>query len=202
MIRAVIFDLGGVLVDWDPRYLYRKLFDDEAAMEHFLANVCTPAWNEQQDAGRSLADATAELTTRWPDQRELIEAFYGRWTEMLAGPIQGSVAVLADLEARGVPLYALTNWSAETFPHARARFDFLAWFDDVLVSGAEGMKKPDPAFFQLLIDRHGLSAATSLFVDDSPRNVAAARALGMDAVQFTTGAALRADLVARGLLSS
>ncbi len=200
MQRAVVFDLGGVLIDWDPRYLYRTLFDDEESVEHFLATVCTPAWNEEQDAGRTLEAGTADLVARRPEHAAAIEAFYGRWPEMLAGTIAGSVEILAALRDRGTPLYALTNWSAETFPHARARFDFLTWFEAILVSGEEGVKKPDPAFFQLLFERHGLAPDTSLFIDDSARNVAAARALGMEAVHFTSAARLRADLRTRALL--
>ena len=200
MTRAVIFDLGGVLVDWDPRNLYRKFFDDERAMEDFLAHVCSPAWNEQQDAGRSLAAGTAELAALHPEHAPLIEAYYRRWPEMLAGAIEDSVAVLGALRERGVPLYALTNWSAETFPHARARYDFLAWFDGVVVSGEEGLKKPDPRFFRLLFERYRLTPAGSLFVDDNARNVEAARALGMDALHFTSPERLRRELGARGLL--
>jgi 2-haloacid dehalogenase len=200
MQRAVVFDLGGVLIDWDPRYLYRTLLDDEETVEHFLATVCTPAWNEQQDAGRTLAEGTAELIAQHPEYGSAIEAFYGRWPEMLAGTIAGSVEVLAALRDRSVPLYALTNWSAETFPYARERFDFLTWFEAILVSGEEGIKKPDPAFFQLLFERQGLAPEASLFVDDSERNVAAARAVGMEAVHFTSAERLRAELSAHGLL--
>ena len=200
-IRAVVFDLGGVLIDWNPRYLYRKLFDgDAAAMEHFLATVCTPAWNEEQDSGRPFAEAVALLVARHPEQTELIAAYDRRWDEMLAGPIDGTVAILAEIKARNTPLAALTNWSAEKFPVARRRFDFLAWFDAIVVSGEVGMRKPDPRIYRHLLESRGLAAGGTLFIDDSAANVAAARALGMPALQFSAPPALRADLEALGLL--
>src|SRR5580700_9938864 len=133
---AAVFDLGGVLIDWNPRYLYRKLFDgNDRAMEHFLATVCTQAWNEQQDAGRSFADACASLKLVHPRKAELIDAWVQRYDEMLAGPIPGTVDILTELHSRGVPLYALSNWSTETYPTALKRFDFLKWFRGVLLSG-------------------------------------------------------------------
>ena len=143
-----VFDLGGVLIDWNPRYLYRKLFNgDEVAMEHFLTNVCTQAWNSQQDAGRPFAEACAVLKSEHPQQSELIDAWIQRQPEMVTGPIQGSVEILAELRARGVPLYALSNWSAETFPLSLKRFDFLHWFQGILLSGEARLLKPDLAFF-------------------------------------------------------
>lgn len=200
-VRAVVFDLGGVLVDWDPRHLYRTLFDgDDAAMERFLSEVCTPAWNAEQDRGRPFAEATALLRARHPGQADLIDAFHRRWPEMIAGPIEGTVAILRGLRDRGVPLYALTNWSAETFPVALERFDFLGWFEAVVVSGVERLIKPDPRLFELLLSRHGLRAPELAFVDDNAENVAAAAALGLHALRFTSPAALRADLTRLGLL--
>ncbi len=198
---AVVFDLGGVLIDWNPRHLYRKLFHgDEAAMEDFLSTVCTPAWNQCQDAGRPFAEAVAELTARFPDRAALIEAFHTRWEEMLGGAIAGTVELLDALRAGGTPLYALTNWSAETFPLARRRFDFIGWFDGIVVSGEIGMKKHDPAIFRHLLDRYGLDAGATFFIDDSPANVAAAEALGFRTHRFETPEGLRADLSACGLL--
>ena len=200
-VRAVVFDLGGVLIDWNPRHLYRKLFDgDAAAMEHFLATVCTPAWNEEQDSGRPFAEAVALLVARHPKQSELIAAYDRRWDEMLAGPIDGTVAILSELKARKTPLAALTNWSAEKFPVARRRFDFLAWFDAIVVSGEIGMRKPDPRIYRHLLESRGLDAGGALFIDDSAANVAAARALGMPALRFSAPAALRAEIEALGLL--
>jgi 2-haloacid dehalogenase len=201
-VKAVVFDLGGVLIDWDPRYLYRKLLDDEAAVEEFLATVCTPAWNAEQDRGRPFAEGVAELVGRHPVHAAAITAYHERWPEMLGGAVGGTVEVLAELRAAGVPVYALTNWSAETFGIARERFEFLEWFDGVLVSGEERMIKPDPAIFRLLLDRFGLDPGATFYIDDSPANVAAADRLGFDAVRFTSPAQLRGDLEARGLLSA
>ena len=181
-----VFDLGGVLIDWNPRHLYRKLFGgDDTAMEQFLASVCTQDWNECQDAGRSFAEAVEVLCVDHPDKRALIEAWGLRFDEMMAGPIHGTVEILAALRARGVPLYALSNWSAETYPVAERRFDFLGWFRGVLISGRESVKKPDPRIFQLLLERYGIAPADAVYVDDSPRNVAAAAALGIHAVHFS-----------------
>jgi len=198
--EAVVFDLGGVLIDWDPRYLYRKLFRDEAAVEEFLATVATPEWNAEQDRGRPFADAVAELAARHPARAAAIAAYHQRWREMLGGDIPGTVALLAELRAAGVPVYALSNWSAETFPLARERFPFLAWFDGLVISGEERLAKPDRRIFELLLDRFGLTPATTVFVDDSAANVAAAGAAGLDAVLFRDAAQLRRDLTARGLL--
>ena len=195
-----MFDLGGVLIDWDPRYLYRKLLADEAAVEEFLATVCTPEWNAEQDRGRPFAEGVAELVERHPVHAAAITAYHERWTEMLGGDIAGTVELLAELRDTGVPLYALTNWSAETFGIARERYQFLEWFDGVLVSGEERMIKPEPAIFRLLLDRFGLDPGTAFYVDDSPANVAAASELGFDAVRFTGPEQLRRDLEARGLL--
>jgi 2-haloacid dehalogenase len=199
-VKAVVFDLGGVLIDWDPRYLYRKLLDDEAAVEEFLATVCTPEWNAEQDRGRPFAEGVAELVERHPVHAVAITAYHERWPEMLGGAVGGTVEVLAELRAAGVPVYALTNWSAETFGVARERFEFLEWFDGVLVSGEERMIKPDPAIFRLLLDRFGLDPGATFYVDDSEPNVEAAGRLGFDAVRFTTPARLRRDLEARRLL--
>jgi 2-haloacid dehalogenase len=199
-VKAVVFDLGGVLIDWDPRYLYRKLLADEAAVEEFLATVTTLEWNAEQDRGRSFAEGVAELVERHPAHAAAIAAYHERWPEMLGGDIPGTVELLAELRAAGVPLFALTNWSAETFVYARERFEFLGWFDGVVVSGEERLVKPDPRLFRRLLDRFGLAPEATLFVDDSPANVTAARRLGMDAVRFTDPERLRRDLAGRGLL--
>jgi 2-haloacid dehalogenase len=198
---TVVFDLGGVLIDWDPRYLYRKLFlEDEAAMERFLAEVCTGAWNLQQDAGRTWAEATALLKARHPTQAAMIDAFHLRWSEMIAGAIGDTVAILRELKEAETPLYALTNWSYETFPLALERFDFMRWFQDIVVSGQEKLVKPDPRIYRLLLERHGLQAENVVFIDDNPRNAAAAIALGMHGIHFTNAAALRHELASLGLL--
>jgi 2-haloacid dehalogenase len=197
----VVFDLGGVLIDWNPRYLYRKMFPgDDAGMEHFLAHVCTPEWNVCQDAGRPLAEAYALLVTEHPDKRHLIEAWGARFDEMMAGPIEETVAILAELRARGTPLYALSNWSDETFHYALARFEFLGWFRHIVVSGRLKLAKPDPRIYQHLLDGQQLDPARTLFIDDAPHNVAGARALGIHAIHFTTPSALRQSLRELSLL--
>jgi len=197
----VVFDLGGVLIDWDPRHLYRKLFaGDEAAMEHFLATVCTHEWHRHHDAGRSLAEGVRTLKDLHPDKAELIDAFGTRQGEMLAGSIAGAVEILKELRDRDVPLYALSNWPAETFPLARQRFDFLGWFRGILVSGEIGAIKPEPRIYEVLLERFAIDPQSAVFIDDVAVNAAAARAFGIHAIHFTTPAALRAELVALGLL--
>ncbi len=199
---VVVFDLGGVLIDWNPRHLYRSLFDgDDEQMEWFLANVTTPDWNSEQDRGRPWAEAVSTLVALHPDRADLIRAFHERWTEMLGGAHEDTVAVLDRLRPSGVRLFALTNWSAETFVHAAERFPFLAWFEGVVVSGQERMTKPDPRIFQLLLDRYELDPSRVLFIDDHAPNVRAAAALGMDAIQFADAERLESELVKRGLLT-
>jgi len=199
--RVVIFDLGGVLIRWDPRNLYRKLFPgEEHAMEAFLGNVCTVEWNERQDAGRTFADAVAELVPRHADKIELIEAFGRRFDEMITGAIEGTVEILADLKRAGVPRYALTNWSAETFPPQRDRFEFLSWFDGIVVSGEEGVIKPDPRIFAILLERYRIAPGEAVFIDDNPANAAAAHALGIHGIHFRSPELLRRELEKLGLL--
>jgi 2-haloacid dehalogenase len=197
---VVVFDLGGVLIDWDPRYLYRQLFDDADEMESFLAEVTTAEWNAHQDAGRPWVEAIEILVAQHRERRELIEAFHQRWPEMLAGEVPGTVDVLADLRATGVRLAALSNWSAEMFPVARERFEFLAWFEGIVISGDVGVNKPDPRIFLHLVKQFEIEPAAALFIDDSPANIDAATALGFRAIQFTGATRLRRDLVRFGLL--
>jgi 2-haloacid dehalogenase len=199
-INSVIFDLGGVLIDWDPRHLYRGLFADETAMEAFLSEVATQEWNAEQDAGRPWAEAVAELVERHPDQRDLIEAFHRRWPEMLAGPIEGTVALLAQLAGTGLRLYALSNWSAETFPIARRQYPFLDLFDGIVISGEVGVIKPDPRIFEHLVARYPIEPGAAVFIDDNPGNVEAAGRLGFVALQFVDARSLRHDLEELGLL--
>jgi 2-haloacid dehalogenase len=199
-LTTVVFDLGGVLVDWDPRYLYRQLFEDPDEMESFLAEVTTTEWNTHQDAGRPWAEAVELLVAEHPQQRELIEAFHRQWPEMLAGEIAATVDVLADLRAAGVRLLALSNWSAETFPYARERFDFLAWFEGIVISGDVGVNKPDRRIFDHLAEQFGIDPAAALFIDDSSANVDAAKALGFRAIRFTDATTLRRELARLGLL--
>jgi 2-haloacid dehalogenase len=197
----VVFDLGGVLIDWDPRYLYRQLFDDPDEMESFLAEVTTAEWNARQDAGRPWAEAVEVLAGEHPEQRDLIEAFYLRWPEMLAGEIPGTVAVLAERRDARVRLLALSNWSAEMFPIARDRFAFLAWFEGIVVSGEVGMNKPDRRIFDHLVDRFAIEPAATVFIDDSTANLATAAALGFRAIHFIDASSLRRDLARLGLLT-
>ena len=197
---TVVFDLGGVLIEWDPRHLYRQLFDDPDEMESFLAEATTAEWNAYQDAGRPWVEGVELLVAEHPQRRELIEAFHWRWPEMLAGEILGTVDVLADLRAAGVRLVALSNWSAEMFPVARERFDFLAWFEGIVISGEVGVNKPDRRIFDHLAEQFGVEPAAALFIDDSSTNVDAATALGFRAIQFTDAARLRRELERLGLL--
>jgi 2-haloacid dehalogenase len=196
-----IFDLGGVLIDWDPRHLYRKLFGgDAAAMEEFLATVCTAEWNRGQDAGRACAEATRQLCDRHPEKALLIDAYYARFDEMMPGPIAGSVAILGELHRRGTPLYGLSNFSAETYPRAVQRFDFLRLLRDVVVSGEVKAVKPDPRIYRILIDRCGIDPRRAVFIDDVAANIEPARRLGLHGIVFAGADALRRELGALGLL--
>ncbi len=199
---TVVFDLGGVLIDWNPRYLYRKLLPSEAEVEWFLSEICTPEWNEAQDAGRPWSEAVAELSARFPARASLIAAYDERWPEMLGGEIAGSVEILRSLRDGGTRLYALTNWSAEKFELTYPRFEWLSWFEGIVVSGREGLLKPDPRIFRLLIDRYGLDPAHTVYIDDVERNVAVAAELGMIAVHFVDSHQLSADLTRLGLPSA
>lgn len=201
-IDTIIFDLGGVLIDWNPKYLYRKLFRTELAVDHFLDNITTHDWNEQQDAGRSLELATKILVEKHPHYQPEIEAFYGRWEEeMLGGPIQGSVDILKKfIDHAEFRVFALTNWSAETFPFAQQKFDFLQWFEGILVSGEEKMKKPDEKIYHLLLERFNIIPERSLFIDDSLRNVQGARNMGINAIQFKDAKELEKTLNTMSLL--
>lgn len=191
-IETILFDLGGVLIDWNPRYVFRQIFETEEEVEFFLENICTSDWNEQQDAGRPLIEATTSLLLKHPKYADPIRAYYGRWEEMLGGPIPGTLAILDQIrQEKKYRLYALTNWSAETFPIALERYAFLGWFTDILVSGVEKLKKPDPAIYQLTMDRFGIKPETTLFIDDNAHNVAAAQAMGIHAHQFTSPEELR-----------
>lgn len=202
-IELVLFDLGGVLIDWEPRRLYRKIFTDEVAMEQFLGTVCTPAWNLELDRGRPFAEAVAELVARHPEQREPITAYHERWIEMIGGPIEPTVALLDGLRAEGRRLEALTNWSAETFPLVRddPAYGFLGHFATIHVSGELGMIKPEADIFHHVLQHVALPAERVLFIDDSAKNIAAAEQLGFATHQFATAEALAADLRARRLLA-
>ncbi len=186
MINTIVFDLGAVLIDWNPRYVYRQLFVTDDAMEYFLSAICNSAWNEMQDAGRSFGEATHILTSQYPEYTNEILAYYGRWEEMLNGPIDATVDLFLSLKSsKKYQILALTNWSAESFPVALAKYDFLSLFDGILVSGEEKLKKPDPAIFHLLIERYNLSPEKCLFIDDNITNVKSAEDLGFNCIHFT-----------------
>lgn len=172
-------------------------------MLHFLQNICTPAWNEEQDGGRSLQEATALLIAQFPEHAENIRHFYGRWEEMLGGPIEGTVEIFKELKERNTyTFYALTNWSAETFPIALQRFDFLKWFDGIVVSGTEKDRKPFASFYQVLLNRYQVTLEKALFIDDNLRNIHAAEQLGINAIHFISPQQLRESLREKGVLSS
>jgi 2-haloacid dehalogenase len=199
--EAVVFDIGGVLLDWNPRYLYRDLFDDEDSMERFLGEVCTIEWHAAHDLGLPYAESCAALARRHPEQADLIWAWGRRSEDMIGGPITGTVEILSELLAAGVPCYALTNMEAETYPLRRDRYDFMSWFDGTVVSSYERVAKPDPEIFHRLLGRFGLHAETTLLIDDSQRNVEAARELGMRAVRFESPTQVRGYLEQSGLLA-
>jgi 2-haloacid dehalogenase len=189
---ALIFDLGGVVVDWSPRYLYDRLIDDPARRERFLGEVCSPAWHAQLDAGTPLREAVERRCAEFPDWSELIRAYADQWQDMFAGTIPGAVELLDELHARGTRLFAITNWPADTFPAARERFPSLRLFADIVVSGREGLTKPGAEIFRLALRRFGVRAGECLFIDDNADNVAAAERLGLAATRFVDVPTLRA----------
>lgn len=194
-IHTVVFDIGGVLIDWHPRYLYRKIFkEDLQRMEYLLSNICTFDWNAQQDAGRSFAHGVLELQAKYPDWAEYIEAFDCRWEEMLGDAKWETVSILEELKNTGIPIYALTNLSAEKYPIVLARYQLLNKFDGILVSGKVGMKKPDPEIYQLLLDKYAIRAYETVFIDDSEKNIETARRFGMRVIHFQDALELRKDL--------
>jgi 2-haloacid dehalogenase len=199
-VEAVVFDIGGVLLDWNPRHLYRRLFTDEVEMERFLGEVCSPAWHAPHDRGVSTAASCAELASRYPQFAEQIEAWSSRSEEMIGGVVSGTVEVLRAVRETGLPSYAVTNMEAETYPLRLERFPFLSWFDGTIVSGREGVAKPEPAIFMRLLDRFGLTPGTTLMIDDMQENLDAAAVLGIQTLLFRSSRRLRTDLEAAGVL--
>ncbi len=194
-IKTIIFDLGGVLIDWNPRYVYRDIFENEEKIDWFFENICTHEWNEKQDAGRSLAEATDELVLKHPEFANEVRAYYGRWEEMLGGPIHDTVVILRSIkDANKYNLYALTNWSAETFPVALDRYDFLKWFDGIVMSGEEKTRKPFADIYHALLNRFKVHPSEALFIDDSLRNVKGAEEVGIRAIHFQSPEQLLNDL--------
>lgn len=189
--ETVVFDLGGVLVEWDPRHLYREVFDDPDEMERFLAEVCTWEWHHHHDAGVLFEESIPALSKLFPEQSANIALWESRYMDMIPGEVPGTVDVLRDLKARGTRVLALTNMPVETEPQLRARFDWFELFEGVIVSGREKLVKPDPAIYRILIDRFGVDPSTTAFVDDRPENIDAANALGFQGILFTDADALR-----------
>ena len=199
-IDTVIFDLGGVLIDWNPKYLYRKLFKTEEEVDWFLNNICTSEWNDEQDAGRSFEEATRELIKKHPEFEEPITAWYGRWQETINGPVDETVDILKQIKESGkYKLYALTNWSAETFPWAYDNFEFLHWFEGIVVSGVEKSRKPFPEFYELLFNRYKIDRSKAIFIDDNIKNVNGARAVGLETIYFQTPAQVKQELIQKGI---
>lgn len=197
--QAVVFDVGNVLLDWNPAYLYEKLIPDREERAWFLTHVLTFGWHVEQDRGRSCAEGVTVLSQRFPGSSPLIAAFYDRWLETIGGPIEGSVEIMTSLKRSGVPVHALTNFSAELWQTTLAAYPFLGEFDQAVVSGEVGFIKPDPRIFDILCARTGLSPADMLFIDDREDNVEAARQLGFRAIRFSAPEALAADLAEVGL---
>lgn len=194
-ISTLIFDLGGVLIDWNPEYVFKQVIPDEERRAYFFQHICTHDWNVEQDAGRPLAEATALLVDQFPDWEPEIRAYYGRWEEMLGGPIHDTVDLLRELRDAGQHrLLALTNWSAETFPVALARYEFLHWFEGIVVSGDERTRKPFADIYQILLDRYTVNPEEAVFIDDSHKNVMGAEALRINGIHFQSPAQLRETL--------
>lgn len=200
--KAIIFDLGNVLINWDPRHVFNDTyFDAPGQRDYFLEKICSMDWNEQQDEGRSIVEATQELVAQYPEWESSIRDYYGRWTDMLGGPIPETVEIFRRLKESGrYKIYALTNWQTGLFDIALVRYAFLHWFDGRVVSGEEKIRKPDPAFYQRLLDRYNVKSSEALFIDDNLRNIKAAEAMGIRSIHFTGPAALELSLIELGIL--
>lgn len=201
MINTVVFDLGAVLIDWNPRYLYRKIFNNEDEMEWFLSNVCHLDWNSELDTGLDMEEEARKLAKQFPHFEAEITAYHQRWDEMLGEQIEGTVEILRTIrDSKQYKLLALTNWSHQTFPIALERFEFLSWFEGIVVSGDEKLKKPDPKIFDVMTERHAILPSESVFIDDSEANYEIARQLGFKAIHFTSAGGLKEDLENLGVL--
>jgi HAD superfamily hydrolase (TIGR01509 family) len=198
-VKAIVFDIGNVLLDWDPRHLYRRVFTDAERMEWFLENICHQTWNREQDRGRSWADAVAERIAAHPDWEQEIRAYDARWHETVAGEIDTNVALLRALKAAQWPLYSITNFSREKFAECLVRYPFMGLFDGIVVSAHDGLMKPEPAIYRLLLDRYGLDAAGCLFIDDVLANCEGAETVGMRALHAPPGFDLAAGLARHGV---
>ena len=197
-IKNIVFDFGGVLIDWNPRYLYRSYFaGDEERMEWFLQNVCTYPWNIQMDGGKPFAEGVAELTAQHPEWAEAIGVYHTRWAEMIGGEVEGTASLIKRLKAAGYRVFGLTNWSMETYPLIRDNYEVFSLFEGVVVSGEEHLLKPDEKIYRCLLERYSLEAAESVFLDDNADNVAGAEAVGMEAVRFVDAQQAEAELKSR-----
>ena len=198
-INTIIFDFGGVLIDWNPRYMYRDEFEESSEMEDFLSTVCTEDWNLQQDKGRSLAEGTRILEDRFPEHAENIRLYYNQWEKMIKGDIPQNVSLLRDLKEK-YKLYGLTNWSAETFPIVFKQYSFFALFDGIVISGEEKLIKPDKKIFEVLLERYHLKAESALFIDDNINNIQAAKEMGFATIHVLEKTDLKSELYALGLI--
>lgn len=193
-MKNIVFDFGGVLVDWNPHHLYDKYFGSREKAEWFLNNICLYSWNLQMDGGKPFAEGVAELQAEHPEWSEAIAIYHTRWIEMMNGEIEGMASVIRRLKMAGYGVYGLTNWSAETFPMIRDTYPVFQEFDGIVVSGEEHLLKPDAAIYKCLLERYDLQAEESLFVDDNADNVVGARNVGMKAIQFTSAVELEREL--------
>ena len=201
-INTIIFDLGGVLIDWNPSYVFDdKYFESEEKRQYFFSNICTADWNEEQDAGRSIVEATQLLVEQFPDWEKPIRDYYGRWTDMLKAPINETVELFRQLKDKNkYKIYALTNWQEGLFDIALVRYNFLHWFDGRVVSGEEKTRKPFPQFYKILLDRYHVDPSKAIFIDDNARNVKAGEAVGIQGIHFRSASRLREQLEQLNLL--
>lgn len=200
MKKTIVFDLGGVLLDWNPRYLYQKIFSDQDELDYFLQEICSLEWNAQMDVDKSFLDATDDLVLKYPEYETQIRAYFPRWEEMIGGEIPGTVDILRELKGNGYPLAALSNWSSETFPRVKDQYEFLNWFSPLVISGYIGYIKPDPEPFQILLHELGQDAEDCLFIDDMEDNIREARRQGFEVIHFTSPEKLRQELDKREYL--
>ena len=199
-ITAVIFDFGGVLIEWDPRNLYRRYFDDAESMERFLEEIDFMEWNALQDKGRPFAEGVADLTAQFPQHADLIRAYHEHWEESIGEPITPVIEILKRVKAAGWPVYGLSNWSMETFPIIRKQHTFFNLLDGYLLSGEVKLVKPDPAIFQRMLEKIGRKPEECVFIDDNPANVVAARALNIVTIQYQSPEQLERELQQLGIL--
>ena len=200
-IQAILFDFGNVLLEWNPRYVYRRYFPgDEQAMENFFHEVNFMDWNALQDKGRSFAEGVADLSKQFPHYSDLIQAYHDHWKDSIGDPLEGTVEIMKRLKQAGYPLYGLSNWSAETFPYARQKFDFFNLFDDIIISGEVLSIKPEPQFFEIALRRIGRPARECLFIDDSLANIEQARRMGFATIHFMSTEQLDKELHRLGIL--